>query len=143
MTLGEVYGSATDTLLARHVPELVRWIKDTGPPPDILADATFQQERLKSLRGRYSAAYKAIHVLLMGYELGCRDFITGKTTGVMTFFNDRIDVHHIFPRAWCRKNGIQESVFNSIVNKTPLSAATNRFIGGDAPSSYLKRIERR
>ena len=143
VTLGEVYGSATDTLLARHVPELVRWIKDTGPPPDILADATFQQERLKSLRGRYSAAYKAIHVLLMGYELGCRDFITGKTTGVMTFFNDRIDVHHIFPRAWCRKNGIQESVFNSIVNKTPLSAATNRFIGGDAPSSYLKRIERR
>ena len=143
VTLGEIYGSATDTLLARHVPELVRWIKDTGPPPDILGDATFQQERLRSLRGRYSAAYKAIHVLLMGYELGCKDFITGKTTGVMTFFNERIDVHHIFPRAWCRKNDIPESVFNSIVNKTPLSAATNRFIGGDAPSSYLKRIERR
>ena len=143
VTLGEIYGSATDTLLARHVPELVRWIKDTGPPPDILGDATFQQERLRSLRGRYSAAYKAIHVLLMGYEHGCEDFITGKTTGVMTFFNDRIDVHHIFPRAWCRKNGIPESVFNSIVNKTPLSAATNGFIGGDAPSSYLKRIEGR
>ena len=84
-----------------------------------------------------------IHVLLMGYELGCRDFITGKTTGVMTFFNDKIDVHHIFPRAWCKRNGIPDSVFNSIVNKAPLSAATNRFIGGDAPSLYLKRIERR
>ena len=143
MTLGEIYGSATDTLLARHVPELVGWISNTGPAPDILGDATFQQERLRSLRGRYSAAYKAIHVLLMEYELGCRDFITGKTTGVMTFFNDRIDVHHIFPRAWCKRNGIPDSVFNSIVNKTPLSAATNRFIGGDAPSSYLKRIERR
>ena len=141
--LGEVYGSATDTLLARHVPELVRWISNTGPAPDVLGDATFQQERLKSLRGRQSAAYKAIHVLLMGYDLGCRDFITGKTTGVMTFFNDRIDVHHIFPRAWCKKNGIADSVFNSIVNKTPLSAETNRFIGGDAPSSYLKRIEKR
>ena len=143
VTLGEIYGSATETLLARHVPELVSWISNTGPAPDILGDATFQQERLKSLRGRYSAAYKAIHVLLMGYELGCRDFITGKTTGVMTFFNDRIDVHHIFPRAWCKKNGIPDRVFNSIVNKTPLSAASNRFIGGDAPSSYLKRIERR
>ncbi len=143
VTLGEIYGSATDTLLARHVPELVSWNSNTGPAPEILGDATFQQERLKSLRGRYSAAYKAIHVLLMGYELGCRDFITGKTTGVMTFSNDRIDVHHIFPRAWCKKNGVPESVFNSIVNKTPLSAASNRFIGGDAPSSYLKRIERR
>ena len=143
VTLGEVYGSATDTLLARHVPELVRWVSKTGPAPDILGDATFQQERLRSLRGRMSAAYKAIHVLLMGYDFGCRDFITGKTTGVMTFFNDRIDVHHIFPRSWCEKNGIPGSVFNSIVNKTPLSAASNRFIGGDAPSLYLKRIERR
>ena len=143
VTLGEVYGSATDTLLARHVPELVRWISNTGPTPEILGEATFQQDRLRSLRGRQSAAYKAIHVMLMGYDFGCRDFITGKTTGVMTFFNDRIDVHHIFPRAWCQKNGIPETVFNSIVNKTPLSAATNRFIGGHAPSSYLKRIESR
>ena len=143
VTLGEVYGSATDTLLARHVPELVRWIDGSSQAPGVLGDAVFQQERLRSLRGRQSAAYKAIHVLLMGYDLGCRDFITGKTTGVMTFFNDRIDVHHIFPRAWCKKNGIEDSVFNSIVNKTPLSAATNRFIGGDAPSSYLRRIERR
>ena len=143
VTLGEVYGSATDTLLARHVPELVGWIRKSGPAPDMLSNVIFQQERLRSLRGRQSAAYKAIHVLLMGYDLGCRDFITGKTTGVMTFFNDRIDVHHIFPRAWCNKNGISDSVFNSVVNKTPLSAATNRFIGGDAPSSYLKRIERK
>ena len=143
VTLGEVYGSATDTLLARHVPELIRWISDTGPAPDVLGDATFQQERLKSLRSRRSAAYKAIHVLLMGYDLGCRDFITDKTTGVMTFFNDRIDVHHIFPAAWCKKKGIPEKDYNSIVNKTPLSAATNRFISGDAPSRYLERIEKR
>ncbi len=143
VTLGEVYGSATDTLLARHVPELVRWISDTGPAPEIVGDSTFQQERLRSLRGRQSAAYKAIHVLLMGYGLGCRDFITGKPTDVMTFFNDRIDVHHIFPRAWCKKNGIPERVLNSIVNKTPLSAVSNRIIGGDAPSLYLKRIEAR
>ena len=143
VTLGEVYGSATDTLLARHVPDLIRWIRDTGPAPDVLGDVNFQQERLKSLRSRLSAAYKAIHVLLMGYDLGCRDFITDKTTGVMTFFKDRIDVHHIFPVAWCKKKGIPDKDYNSIVNKTPLSAATNRFIGGDAPSRYLKRIEKK
>lgn len=143
VTLGEVYGSATDTLLARHVPELIRWISDTGSAPDVLGAATFQQERFRSLRSRRSAAYKAIHVLLMGYGLGCRDFITDKTTGVMTYFKDRIDVHHIFPVAWCKKKRIQASVYNSIVNKTPLSAATNKFIGGDPPSKYLKRIEKK
>lgn len=143
VTLGEVYGSATDTLLARHVPELIKWISDNGPPPDVLGTTAFQQERLKSLRSRRSAAYKAIHVLLMGYNLGCRDFITDKTTGVMTFFKDKIDIHHIFPVAWCKRKRIEASVYNSIVNKTPLSAATNRFIGGDPPSKYLKRIEKR
>ncbi len=141
VTLGEVYGSATDTLLARHVPELIMWIGDTGPSPDVLRDAAFQQERFRSLRSRRSAAYKAIHVLLMGYDRGCSDFITGRATSVMTFFSDRIDVHHIFPVSWCKKNGIPDKVYDSIVNKTPLSAATSGFIGGDPPSKYLKRIE--
>ena len=143
VTLGEVYGSATDTLLARHVPELVRWIRNTGPAPGIVGEATFQQERFRSLRSRVSAAYKAVHVLLMGYEHGGRDFVTGKTTGAMTFFHDRMDIHHIFPQAWCKKNGIPSDDFNSIVNKTPLSRESNRSIGGDAPSVYLKRIEQR
>ncbi len=143
VTLGEVYGSATDTLLARHVPALIRWISENGPTPDILGDATFQQDRFRSLRSRRSAAYKAIHVLMMGHESGCRDFIKDRATSVMTFFNDQIDVHHIFPKAWCKKKRISASVYNSIVNKTPLSAATNKFIGGAAPSLYLKRIERK
>ena len=142
-TLGELYGSTTESLLARDVPDLARWIDNAGPAPRTLDDAIFQQDRLRSLRGRYSAAYKGIHVLLMGYEYGCKDFVTGKPTEVMTFFKDKIDIHHIFPRAWCKKKGIPDKVFNSIVNKTPLSAESNRFIGGDAPSKYLKRIEQK
>jgi hypothetical protein len=61
----------------------------------------------------------------------------------MTFFNDRIDIHHIFPQDWCKKNDIKPSVFNSIVNKTPLSKRSNILIGGDAPSIYLRRIEQK
>lgn len=141
MALGEMYGSATESLLARDVPELVKWISGDGPMPRTLDDAIFQQDRLRSLRTRSSAAYKAFHVLLMRH--GCADFITGKTISGMTFFQAKVDIHHIFPRAWCRKNNIPESDFNSIVNKTPLSAASNRFISGDAPSSYLRRIEQR
>ena len=138
-TLGEMYGSATDSLLARDVPELVAWVTDTGPMPRTLEDAIFQQDRLRSLRTRSSAAYKGIHSLLMGY--GCKDFVTGKPAELMSFSHDRIDIYHIFPESWCKKNDIPKDDYNSIVNKTPISAETNRSIGSASPSVYLKRIE--
>lgn len=139
VALGELYGSTTESRLARDVPELVRWIRDPSQPPRSLDEAVFQSVRLKSLRSRISAAYKAIHALLM--QCGCRDFITGRPTDVMTFFNDDIDIHHIFPKAWCKKHGIEPKVYDSIINKTPLSKLSNIAVGGDAPSVYLKRIE--
>ena len=139
VTLGELFGSSTETRLARDVPELVEWIRDQGPRPQALDEAVFQQERLRSLRIRVSAAYKGIHALLM--RSGCRDFKTNRPTDIMTFFNDQIDIHHIFPQAWCGKRDIPPAVFNSVVNKTPLSKASNSSIGGDAPSVYLRRIE--
>ena len=142
-TLGEMYGSATDTLLARDVPDLVKWITGTDSRPRTVDDAIFQQDRLRALRTKNSAAYKGIYALLMGHGQGCQDFVKGTPTSVMTFFQDKIDIHHIFPQSWCKNNGISSNDFNSIVNKTPLSRQTNREIGGDAPSVYLKRIEER
>lgn len=59
----------------------------------------------------------------------------------MIFSNDRIDIHHVFPQYWCKQQRIKPGVFNSIINKTPLSQYSNIMIGGDAPSVYLKRIE--
>lgn len=140
VALGELYGSATESRLARDVPELVQWLRGAQPPRS-LDEAVFRSQRLRSLRSRGSAAYKAIHALLM--QQGCRDFITGRPTDVMTFFNDDIDIHHIFPRAWCKKRGIEPKIYDAIINKTPLSKLSNIAVGGDAPSVYLKRIEDR
>ncbi|MEW5926410.1 MAG: DUF262 domain-containing protein [Gemmatimonadota bacterium] len=141
VTLGELYGSSTESRLARDVPELVDWIRGTGARPRSLDEALFQRDRLHSLRTRISAAYKGVHALLMRH--GCRDFITGRPADLMTFFNDRIDIHHVFPQKWCKAQGIAPGVFDSIINKTPLSRASNQTIGGDAPSVYLRRIEER
>ena len=63
--LGELYGSATESRIARDVPQLVRWIAEGGPEPDTVGDAVFQYDRLDSLRIRLSAAYKGLHALLM------------------------------------------------------------------------------
>ena len=141
VALGELFGSSTESRLARDVVELVEWVQGAETHPRALDEAIFQQERLRTLRTRVSAAYKGIHALLM--RSGCRDFITGRPAEIMTFFNDRIDIHHIFPQAWCKARGIAPTVFNSIVNKSPLSRSSNASIGGDAPSVYLGRIERR
>ena len=139
VTLGELYSSSTESRLARDVPELVEWLRGQGPKPRALDEAVFQQERLRSLRTRSAAAYKGINALLMYH--GCLDFKTTRPIDIMTFFNDRIDIHHVFPEAWCKKKGIPSALYNSIVNKTPLSRATNIFIGGNAPSLYLRKLE--
>ena len=136
--LGEFYGSATDTKVARDVPELLAWL-DGGPVPRTVGDTSFQAMRLDTLRSRLSAAYKGFHALLM--RSGCRDFITGKGVETMTVFSDALDIHHIFPRAWCEKQGIPPQRYNSIINKTALSKTTNITVGGNAPSFYLTRIQ--
>ena len=52
-----------------------------------------------------------------------------------------MDIHHIFPQEWCKQQNIKPAVFDSIINKTPLSYKTNRMIGGVAPSQYLAKLE--
>lgn len=42
----------------------------------------------------------------------------------------------------CYQQGIKPAIFDSIINKTPLSFRTNRIIGGVAPSEYLARLEK-
>jgi hypothetical protein len=91
------------------------------------------------MRSRGSAAYKGVHALLM--QEGAQDFRSGQTFDQTVFFDEDVDIHHIFPQDWCGKQGIEPKVYDSIINKTPLSYRTNRRIGGVAPSVYLQRLE--
>jgi hypothetical protein len=73
---------------------------------------------------------------------GCLDLRTGEGIDVQMYFDEHVDIHHLFPQDWCAKNNIDQRLCNSIVNKTPLSAKTNRIIGGNAPSVYLEKMQR-
>lgn len=141
ISLGELYGSSTETRIARDASEVLAWLDEAGPLPRALQEAAFREERLRELRMRISAGYKAIHVLLM--SSGCRDFVTGEPVNVMTAHQEAMDIHHIFPVRWCTAHGkTDDPYFDSIVNKTALSARSNRAIGGRAPSDYLETIQR-
>lgn len=129
---GELYGSASETRYALDLPQVVNWIENDGETPKTVYDANFSPSRLHTLRSRNSAAYKGIYALLM--SAGAMDWLSATNIDISTYFAEAIDIHHIFPIAWCEKKGISKSDYNCIVNKTPLSARTNRIVGGDPPS---------
>ncbi|MGB4517406.1 MAG: DUF262 domain-containing protein [Dethiobacteria bacterium] len=137
---GELYGSANETRYALDLPQVVNWIENNGSIPKTIYDANFSPSRLHTLRTRNSAAYKGIYALLMDDET--KDWLSATKIDFSTYFSESIDIHHIFPVAWCVKNGISKDDYNCIVNKTPLSARTNRIIGGEAPSRYLVRLQK-
>jgi len=139
--LGELYGGTTESRFARDLEEVVEWAKG-GAVPNTIAEATFNPTRLLTLRTRNSAAYKGVYALLM--RTGCRDWLYDKSVDLASFFNDRLDIHHIFPKAWCDipGHGVDSGRRESIVNKTAISYKTNRKIGGRAPSAYLSEIEK-
>ena len=136
---GELYGGSIETRFARDLPQVVRWVRDGGPEPDTIYDAEFAAARLLTLRTRNSAAYKGIYALLLRER--ARDWMTGEESSIQSYFDEHIDIHHIFPQRWCREHDIEAARCDSIVNKTPLTARTNRSIGGQAPSEYLGRID--
>ena len=139
---GELYGSANETRYALDIVQVVDWIKKGGPEPKTIYDANFIPSRLNTLRTRNSAAYKGIYAILM--DDNTRDWLSGTKIDFSTYFSESIDIHHIFPVAWCEKkeNAISRSDYDSIINKTPLSGRTNRIVSGDAPSKYLDRVKK-
>lgn len=138
---GELYGSANETRYALDIQQVVAWILNDDKEPQTIYDAVFSPSRLQTLRTRNSAAYKGIYALLMGENT--TDWLTGSKIEMDTYFQKSIDIHHIFPRLWCENNKIPKSDYDTIINKTPLSKGTNIFVGGEAPSKYLLRLEKK
>ena len=139
--LGEMYGGATETRFANDLEDCIAWIEDRADSaaPRTVQAAQFQAERLLTLRTRNSAAYKGLYALQM--KQGGRDFKTGRPIDVHAYMEDAIDIHHVFPRAWCASHNVKSWIADCIVNKTALDAHTHRRISGNAPSVYLSRIE--
>jgi hypothetical protein len=135
---GELYGSAVESRIARDFMEVPRWLQG-GPEPSTVTEVIFRADRLKTMRMRLSAAYKGVNALLM--KEGAQDFRSGQKFDHTVFFGENVDIHHIFPQDWCKKQGIKPAIYDSIINKTPLSFRTNRTIGGVAPSEYLAKLE--
>lgn len=136
---GELYGGAVETRIANDLEDLLAWIGGKGEAPRTVYEAAFQSNRLLTLRSRLSAAYKGLNVLVQ--REGARDFFWKARIQELDLEEIALDIHHIFPKAWCDANGIKPATYNSVINKTAISYKANRMIGGKAPSSYLKSVQ--
>jgi len=140
--LGELYGGAVETRIALDVQQLLAWVYDpSAPEPATVQAASFNPNRLDTLRSRTSAAYRGLYILLQ--REGARDFFWADKMANLDLDDVKLDIHHIFPKKWCedRNPVIQPRIYNAIVNKTAISYKANRMIGGKAPSQYLAQIQ--
>ena len=103
--------------------------------PSTIQEAVFSEWRITTLRTRNSAAYKGIYALLM--RDGCRDFRTGYSATIQTYFDDKIDIHHVFPKEWCNDQGIPSSGTTALSTKPPLQRQLiERSVGWLQASTY-------
>lgn len=135
--MGEQYGSANEGRFALDITGMFTWING-GELPDTVVRGNFQITRLLSLQTRNSAAYKGIMALIM-----CDsplDFMTHNKMDVAAYLKESTDIHHIFPQVYCEQKGYARQKWNSVINKTPIYASTNRSIGGRAPHEYIQTM---
>lgn len=135
---GELYGGANEARFALDIADIFKWIKD-GEVPDTVSRASFVPTRLLSLQTRNSAAYKGVMAVVM--QDSPLDFMSGEKMDIAKYLDEETDIHHIFPQAYCEKQKYPSKKWNSVVNKTPIYASSNRSIGGRAPSEYLKTMK--
>lgn len=136
---GEMYGGANESRFANDIVDVVAWIREDGPEPRTVRDASFAPQRLLTMQTRQSAAYKGALALFVRH--GSHDFINGDAIALSDGFAIPVEIHHLFPRAWATKRNLPSRRWNSVVNKAPLTARTNKLLRGDAPSKYLGRVE--
>jgi hypothetical protein len=136
---GELYGSTVESRFAKDILEVPVWLEG-GAEPSTVKEGALRPERLLTMRSRLSAAYKGLQAMLL--RQGAIDFRSGQAYNQAVFFDEAVDIHHIFPKAWCESQKLPAPVYDSVVNKTPLGYRTNRIIGGVAPSVYLEKLEK-
>jgi hypothetical protein len=133
-----IYSRSRQSTAAKDLIEIPHWLNG-GEVPATIQEAELFAARLQNFVSSQGAAYRAITALLR--RDGALDFLSGEPITAVRYFQQRIENHHIFSMEWCKQQKIPRWRYNSIVNKTPLTAKTNKFLGGKAPSAYLAKLE--
>lgn len=116
---------------------MLNWIDD-GAEPDIVRTFNFRSDQLQEITSIRNVIYKGVLCLLT--KQGAQDFGGGGGLSTNLFYESRQDHHHIFPTKALGSLGITDGRSDTLVNKTLISAAINRSIGGRRPSQYVSNL---
>lgn len=98
-----------------------------------------QPEDLYSFTKKGSAVYKGILTFINYVSGGLTDWKNNSKIS----FDERVDDHHIFPKAYLEEYTSEDDTFeyiDCVVNRTLIPKITNIKIGKDAPDKYLKKL---
>jgi len=129
------YSGSVESTSARDYLDVKTWLENDDEEPSILQEfkGHFRNLELRKETRRGTSVYNGVFNLLV--IRGARDWITGKIPQT-----DSIDDHHIVPASWDKQN-VEGNLIHTILNRTPLSAETNRKIINDRlPNQYLPEL---
>lgn len=130
------YESSSATLAERDTPVLKAWLND-GPEPPVVANFSWNPQRWETVSSRQQGLYRATLALTLTSRP--RDFHTGAPLTPELIEAQRIDDHHVFPRAYLTEVGLGSPI-DSVLNHCLIDRKTNLSIGKKAPSIYLNEI---
>jgi hypothetical protein len=137
----QTYDRAANTQAAKDYAELRTWIGG-GKEPTTVAEFAFDPARLREITPKQQSIYKALMALVLRH--GAADFHHGHTLTPASIAAQRVDDHHVFPRAYVNPTDAEPAVptqlVDCILNRTLIDADTNQRIGMRSPHEYLAEI---
>jgi hypothetical protein len=130
------YESSSATLAERDTPVLKAWLNE-GPEPPVVANFNWNPQRWEAVSPRQQGLYRATIALTLTNQP--RDFHTGAPLTRELIEAQRVDDHHVFPRAYLAEMGLGGGT-DSVLNHCLIDRRTNLSIGKKAPSVYLGEI---
>ncbi|MCX6844478.1 MAG: hypothetical protein NTX53_19625 [candidate division WOR-3 bacterium] len=129
------YSGSVESTTARDFLDVKVWFEKDEAEPALLADfhRRFRALDLRKEVKRGTSVYNGIFNLLV--LRGARDWMTGNVPQ----YGD-LDDHHIVPQSWGKEQGLGPGI-DTILNRTPLTADTNRKVINDRlPHEYLPEL---
>jgi hypothetical protein len=130
------YSGAVESTTSRDFLDVSAWFLDDQKEPALLAEfkQRFRTLELRKEVRRGTSVYNGVFNLLVLSE--ARDWMTGDVPQ-----HDDLDDHHIVPKDWAKDQQDLGPLIDSILNRTPLTADTNRHvINNRLPNDYLPEL---
>lgn len=119
--------------------KLKEWLFDESKTaPEAVTDFGLLKSVLRNATTRRKALYTGL--LALSVRVGARDFHDGQKLTKQRLLDQRIDSHHLFPKAYLQAGSFPSSA-ELALNRALIDRETNKIIGKKPPSDYLATME--